>query len=340
MRRYLDEGLPAGVPIAVVANDAIGNFVVATPLLQMLREQLRPSRLDYFGGTRTGELQTPSDLIDWSYPLHGTPVREAAHAILCRTQDEPYGLVVNVEGTAFAKAMTALIAGSDSWVVGPCLAPTGRGDLPVAADLRGELQADPRWIAEDLPGRYPFLDSGFIGEIFCRLAYLRGPIPGYRVPKAEPDHGIPDVLIATAASLPEKLWPWDKWSWVLTRVRERGLSAGLIGAAPSAQREFWTGEDGEERLVGEGLVEDLRGAFSLPQVVGALGRARACLSIDNGVLHLAVAAKTPTVGLYRNGINRLWAPPSQGLTVLVADEGAEVSSIEEDAVWGALENAL
>ena len=43
--------------------------------------------------------------------------------------------------------------------------------------------------------------SGFIGEIFCRLAYLEGPIPSYRIPSAEPPIEVPPLLIATSASL-------------------------------------------------------------------------------------------------------------------------------------------
>ena len=53
----------------------------------------------------------------------------------------------------------------------------------------------------------------------------------------------------------------------------------------------------------------MRGRITLPQVAGAIAKAKAVVSLDNGILHLACSTATPTVGLYRNGIHRLWAPP-------------------------------
>src|SRR5689334_18571447 len=98
MRRYRGEAIAPGSRIAVIANDAIGNFVVSTPLLQMLRRELRPSTIHYYGGTRTAELQQGSDLFEWSYNLHGTSPRVASRDIA-----DEYDLIVNQEGTAYAK---------------------------------------------------------------------------------------------------------------------------------------------------------------------------------------------------------------------------------------------
>ncbi len=334
MRRYEGSGVPAGSRIAVVANDAIGNFVVSTPLLQMLRTAHAPSTLDYFGGKRTIELQRASDLFDWSFPLHGSNETEALEAIATR---KPYDMVVNVETSDFAKRMTEALCDENTFVVGPCH--KGGEDLPCSNDAQGKLSADREWISEDVTKRHPILTTGFIGEIFCRLAYLEGPIPRYKVPCADPDTGLPNVLIATAASLPEKLWPIDNWCYVLSKLQQRGARAGLLGAKPSDQMG-WKGAESEQRLIDDGLVDDFRGMFTMPQVVGALSKVCAVLTIDNGILHLATAAETPTVGLFRHGIHRLWAPPSSNLTVLTAGEGYEVSEIGVDRVLEAIELAL
>ena len=116
--------------------------------------------------------------------------------------------------------------------------------------------------------------------------------------------------------------------------------AGLLGAPVSQQAQHWKGASAEDELVGDGLAIDLRGAFSLPQVVGALGAAKAVLTLDNGILHLAAATSTPTVGLYRHGIHRLWAPPAPNVTVLTAGEGNPVSAIDPAAVLSALSPVL
>ncbi|MCW5940719.1 MAG: hypothetical protein KIS66_00715 [Fimbriimonadaceae bacterium] len=335
MTRYCGDPVRPGGRIAVVSNDALGNFVAVTPLLQMLRREVSPACVDYFGGHRVQEMAGASDLPTRAYPLHGTPLRDA----LSWLPSDPYDLVINVEWTAWPKAFAGLLAGESTPVCGPSVGEGGRGDLPFADDLRGALWQDQGWIAESLPVRYPFLRSGFIGEIFARLAYLEGAVPRYRLPQAEPDGNVPDVLIATAASLPEKLWPIAKWVAVLERCRAEGWSVGLLGAKPSAQGRFWMGAAEEETLVERGLVHDLRGRFTLPQVVGASARARRVLSLDNGILHFAVAAGTPTVGLFRHGIHRLWAPPFDGLTVLTPGEGGQVADIEVDQVWNSLRDA-
>lgn len=334
VRRFSGDEWDAGWRIALVANDAIGNFVVSTPLLQHLRSR-DPASITYFGGTRTLELQDASDLFEAHYPLHGNSLSQA----WSDASDQRFDLVINLEGTSHAKAFTSLI-GDGAWVCGPCLDLQGRGDLPFADGPRGALWEDRNWIDSELSVRYPFLKSGFIGEIFCRLAGLEGEVPGYRLPTADPECPIPDVLVACSASLPEKLWPLDSWMRALAAVGATGRSVGLLGAPPKAQGQFWKNDGVEDRLVQAGLARDLRGAFTLPQVVGALDRAKAVLTLDNGILHLAAATSTPTVGLFREGIHRLWKPPCGDVRAVVPAPGVAVSELDSEHVVEVLLDAL
>ena len=336
MKRYCGEPLPPRPRIAVVSNDAIGNYVVVTPLLQMLRSAHQPAELHYFSGPRTQELWSVDPKIDAGCCFLGMAPREAAAEVLCA---QPYDLVVNVEWSVWAKSFTALLAGQNTFVCGPSLNSTGRGDLPFPLDQQGRLWQDQEWISPDLVSTYPFLRTGYIGEIFCRLAYLLGEVPLYDVPSAAISGPIPDVLIAMSASLEDKLWPLESWVEALSCLRARGLSVGLLGAKPSNQSAFWLGSAAEAAVVEQGLAEDLRGQFTLPQVVGALGRAKVVLTLDNGILHLSCAAGTPTVGLFREGIHRLWAPPAPKLKVLAPLAGAPVSSISVERVLEAIDRA-
>lgn len=340
MKRYQGQELPSEPLIAVVANDAIGNFVVTTPLLQMLRARFAGCKVVYFGGHRVVELGRASDLVEEFYPLHGTAPNQFARDVAARTGRWKFDLIVNVEWTAYARSATAMLAGEGAYVCGPCLDGMGRGDLPFPDDERGALWKDQEWVAPDLTERYPFLKTGFIGEIFCRLAYLEGEVPGYRVPTSDPGRPIPDVLIATAASLPSKLWTSEGWKSGVRFLRDRGLTVGLLGAPVRVQNAFWTGGAVEDELVAERLVEDLRGAFSLPQVVGALSRTKLVWSLDNGILHLAAATDRPTVGLFRHGIHRLWLPPFGRIDVVTPCQGQDVDQIGIAQVCGRLDAAL
>lgn len=331
MRRFKGEPLPSSPKVAVLANDALGNYVISTPLLAMLRDKYPDVKLHYFSGSRVEELASSDPKVDVFMPLLGMDPFTALSLT-----ERPFDLIVNIEWSPWVKCFATLLAREDTYVCGPALAPDGRGDWAFPDDSRGDLWRDQEWISESIVDRYPFLESPFIGEFFCRLAYLDGPVPRYDVPGAMPPIEVPDLLIATAASLPEKLWPIDKWLTTLQSLVARGHSIGLIGAKPSTQMEFWQGGSGEEEIVASGLVADLRGSMRLPEVVGALAGAQRVLTLDNGILHLAVATGTATVGLYRHGIHRLWAPPYANLTVLTAGENARVSDIDPAEVLRAL----
>lgn len=336
MTRFAGQDLPHNPRIAVLANDAIGNFVVTTPLLQMLRHRYADAEIIYFGGTRTAELENASRIANVYVQLLGSP---DPLAVLTRWKGY-VDLSINVEQTAITKVANAILPKQSGFICGPSMGPGGRGDLPFSDDNRGDLWRDKNWIAADVMNRYSFLRSPFIGEIFCRLAFLDGPIPPYRLPLAEPAISVPDVIVSASASLPDKLWPFDKWTTVLSELASRGLSVGLVGAKPAEGAKHWLGGEAEHRMVKEGLVQDLRGTMSLPQVVGALAKAKLVLTLDNGILHLASGTPTPTVGLYRYGIHRLWAPPKANLQVVHTQEGETVAEISEQAVIEAISRAV
>lgn len=334
--RYEGEQLPPNPRIAVVANDALGNFVVCTPLAQVLARKFPGATINYFGGTRTKELQEASALFKETHSVFGTHPREVAQLSLSQ---EPYDLVVNVEGSATGRMFAASLCGPQTKVVGPCLRPDSREDLAPGDTPQGRLLSDKAWIDEELTQRHPILKTGFIGEIFCRLAYWEGEVPLYELPTAPVDRGIPDVLIAMSASLPEKLWPSEKWQAALQDFKNNGLTVGLLGAPPKRQAALYKGNSAEDDVVEAGLAQDLRGLFTLPQVVQALSQTRFVLTLDNGILHLA-AGRTSVIGLFRHGIHRLWAPPFPRLAVLTPGEGRQVEEIEVSTVLDAASHAV
>jgi ADP-heptose:LPS heptosyltransferase len=323
MRRYLGETLPPTPRIALLTNDALGNYVVATPLVQMVKAAFPGCRLDWFCGRRSAELVEATPGVDEHIAWMDMSPRELAELALGRA----YDLVINNEGSAYALSTAALLAGEDTPVVGPCLGPIGRASLPYAEDAVGELADDRNWLSPTLTESHPILDSGYIGEIFCRLAYLQGPVPPPFAPRRIPAEPTADILIACSASLENKLWSLDAWRAAIAALNALGLSVGLLGAKPKAQGQFWLGSDTEAALVAEGLVRDLRGTMTLPEVCGALSQCRACLTLDNGIMHLAAASGCPAVALFRRGFPALWMPPKGRITALEPEEGQEVSEI-------------
>jgi heptosyltransferase-3 len=156
----------------------------------------------------------------------------------------------------------------------------------------------------------------------------------------EPPFEVPDVLIAMSASLPEKLWSSEGWAESLGRLREHGMTVGLLGAKPGPQNRYWKGALDEQEIVDRSLAVDLRGTLKLTEVVGALGRAKVVLTLDNGIMHLAGATQTPVIAMFREGIHRLWTPPSGNIVPIVSEPGRPVSEIHPDKVWRALNSAV
>lgn len=331
MDRYRGEPLGDGPRVAVIGNDAIGNFVVLTPLFQMLREELTPASLDYYGGTRVRELADASDLLDQTFPLHGTAPRDFLHV----AADRRYDLVINVERGAWAQAAAAVLSDKGTKVCGPCLDPEGRGPWSHPGDERGKLWEDQAWLSPEITSTYPFLKSGHISEIFCRLAYRDGTVPRYALPSGDLGERF-DVIFATAASEADKLWPVENWIAAARFLQDKGLSVALVGAKPADQGKYWKGASDEEELLRQTGIVDRRGAWRLPEVVGALHQARLVLTLDNGVLHMAASGPAQIVGLFRNGYPRLWAPRLPTLYAVESPLGEPVTAIS----WSEIESDL
>ncbi len=348
--------MPADCKIAVLANDAIGNFAVCNPLLQVIRFHYPHCTLDYYGGERTAELETaslleaehtiPYRLINWRTSIRGVKIRTAFRQALRRQRFlRGYHLVINVEASEPYPTLCALL-GTGGFVAGPCLAPDGRGMYSFSEDPQGHLWADPDWKAPDLIKRYPFLTTGFISEIFIKASSLLpmpsspwpGGIPKYCFPKEKPP-AVFEGVVATGASLPEKMWPTEKWVELLSWLKTLGMRFALIGAPPKKARSLYAQVTDDKELVRKNLVEDWRGKLTLPEVVGALSDATLVISVDNGIVHLSAMEDVPTVALYRPGFERLWAPPNPNLVRISPMQGA-VRDIPVETVFRAIETVL
>lgn len=321
MERFIDQPLRPRPHLAVVFYDSVGDFVVATPLLRGLREKYPGCTLDYLGGERTRDLEAASPLVDSRYSLFGGSggLRELPAYAACRVAAAgPYDLVINCEAHPAARLAVHCLA--PRYVVGPAYGPDLREPLPYPTERVDALWAE-SWNAADLLDRYgDVLTTQYIAEVLCRLARVETDFLRPEVPTAPPPGPVPDVLIATGANRSAKLWPAAYWRALIDWCTGQGLSVGLLGSAPAEQARFYHSVADETWLLAETPLIDLRGRLSLPQVAGALMRARACVTIDNGIMHLAGAVGTPTVAIFGGSPWRLWAPRSGNVTVLLPPE--------------------
>ncbi|MEU4211752.1 glycosyltransferase family 9 protein [Streptomyces sp. NPDC026206] len=194
-----------------------------------------------------------------------------------------------------------------------------RGPPPeIAVDLHGNGPPSHRLLATLRPGRLlAFAHPGtpevrgpawraeeHERERWCRL------LRAYGIPADAGDLALPRpaalspaagaVLLHPGAASPARRWPAERYAAVARELLERG------------HRVVVTGGPGEDALVARVAVpgaEAFPGGLPFGPLSALVAGARAVVSGDTGMAHLAVAYGTPTVTLFGPVAPALWGPP-------------------------------
>jgi len=335
VERFADQPLGARPHIAVLSSFKVGNFVVTTPLLRGLKEKYPDATLDFFGSEVTRDFETHCPWIDFRASLHGAASRplEAFGRVVAERKRAagPYALAINCDGFSDLNlAATGLI--NPRYVVGGTLsadlqARLAPGDLP-----QHRMLVDDDWNSPEFLRRYTgVLDSNYIAELFCRMAWVDTEFDRLELPSAPPNFDVPDVLVHATTTRSAKMWPLDSWTAVLAWCDARGLSTGLIGSAPKAQQALYNAGELEELLLERTALQDLRGQTPLLQLAGVLRVTRVLITVDAGPLHVAAAVGCPTVAIFgtdASGVGAsprdLWAPRRPFVAVTLSGETCTV----------------
>jgi heptosyltransferase-2 len=100
------------------------------------------------------------------------------------------------------------------------------------------------------------------------------------------------VAIAPGAAHATKRWPLDHWRALLQRLVKDGLAVVLVGGPDDAATAA------ELSRATPGRVASAAGVFGLQGTGALLQRARALISGDTGVMHMASGVGTPVVALF------------------------------------------
>ena len=122
--------------------------------------------------------------------------------------------------------------------------------------------------------------------------------------------GRPAVVLAPGAVGPSKRWPASAYAAVARRLLGDGLAVWVVGGPgekPIAQE-----------IDGDTTARDLTGA-DLRDAILALAAATAAVSNDSGLLHIAAALGTPTVGIFGPTSPWHWAPLNPLAATIQAD---------------------
>ncbi|MDX2273118.1 MAG: glycosyltransferase family 9 protein [Cyanobacteriota bacterium] len=319
MQRFANQPLRPQPHIAVFSSTKVGNFVVTIPLLRGIKEKYPGCVLDFFGSEITHDFEVHSPYIDWCFPLYSKRsdfLEALSNSFKQRVEQAGvYDLAINCDEFSELN-LVAVTAIRPLYIAGAGLTLDFRGKLHSGDDLTQKMLKDDDWNSPEFLRRYQgLLTSNYIGEIFCRLAYVETDFFRLELPSQEPDCQVPDILVHITTTRPAKMWRPDYWQVVVAWCEQQGLTVGLIGSAPTLQQSLYHAGSSEEELLAQSQMVDLRGKTSLIQLAGILKRAKACVSVDAGPLHIAAAVGCPTIGIFGNDADgdgaspiHLWAP--------------------------------
>ena len=286
----------AGAPILIVPYMWIGDFVRCHTVVRLLRARFPASPvdvlttamvaplLDYMPGVRKG--------IVWDLPRRRLALSQH-RALAVRLRQEGYGRALVMPRT-WKSALAPFLAGI----------PERTG---FAGELRFGLLNDIRWGERALP------------RMVDRCAALALPkdasLPaGYPLPELiVPDQevaawrqriglaaGRPLAAFAPGAVGPSKRWPASHFAETARQLTAQGFSVIVLGGPGEATLAAEIG-------AGEGHVRDLTGPDLRNAILG-LAAADVAVSNDSGLLHVAAALGTPSIGIFGPTSPWHWAP--------------------------------
>jgi heptosyltransferase-2 len=285
-------------PILVIPYMWIGDFVRCHSVVKVLRARWpdRPVDLlastlcaplvDYLPGIRQG--------IEWNLPRRSLPLSQY-RALAERMRQENYGSALVMLRT-WKSALAPFLAG-----IPERTGFLGEGRLVLINDLRFGERALPRMIdrcgalalpkGAALPAEWPLPE----------IVVPDTEVAAWRERRGLTSDASPIVALAPGAVGPGKRWPTESYAelakalvqdgatvWILGGPLEKELAASIIRHAGDRVRDL-TGND-------------------LRDAVIALKAANLAVTNDSGLMHIAAAIGTPTIGIFGPTDPRLWGP--------------------------------
>jgi heptosyltransferase-2 len=285
-------------PILLVPYMWIGDFIRCHSVVKLLRARW-PERpvdmltttlcaplLDYMPGVRQG--------IVWDLPRGRLPLREY-RALAERLRPEEYGTALVMLRT-WKSALAPFLAGIPERV-----GFVGEGRFFLLNDLRWGERGLERMIdrcgALALPKGSPIPSDWPLPELVVPAAE----VAAWRARNTLAADGSPIVALAPGAIGQGKRWPTAEFAELARGLAADGASIWVLGGPQETPLAAQIVEHAGPRA------RDLTG-HDLRNAILALAAADLAVSNDSGLMHVAAAIGTPTIGIFGPTSPRLWAP--------------------------------
>jgi heptosyltransferase II len=287
---------PLGRPILVVPYMWIGDFVRCHSVVQLLRGRFPDRPVDMLASTVCAPLTAYMPGVRGAV-IVDLPRKRLAfgrhRALAKRLKQQGYGTALVMPKT-WKSALAPFLAG-----IPQRIGLVGEARFFVLNDVRFAKGKLPRMVDECAAMALP---AG--AELPAEW-----PAPQLKVPAAEVaawrgQHGLtgtdrPAVALAPGAVGPAKRWPAGAYAALARRLLADGFSVWIVGG-PNEKALA-------QEIVGDTAARDFTAA-DLREAILALAAAFAAVSNDSGLVHVAAALGTPTVGIFGPTSPWHWAP--------------------------------
>jgi ADP-heptose:LPS heptosyltransferase len=273
---------PKGFPILFIASSRIGDAVLASGLIKRLHDDHPGARFTIVAGPISAPLFADTPGLERLIVME--KVKGGGHwfKLWSQVRGRNWGLIVDRRGSSIARFLLARRRATHRT----------RGGEPVHKVVEAARLLK---LADDPPGPFLFASRETEAKAEALLAHGQGPI----------------LALGPAANWVGKTWPAERFARTAVELMAKGqpFEKGrvLILGGPGDQR---AAEPLRRSLPRERWI-DLTGEGDLLTAYACLKQARLFIGNDSGLMHLAAAAGTPTLGLFGPSDDRLYAPWGQ-----------------------------
>jgi heptosyltransferase-2 len=267
--------------ILVVRFGSIGDILLATPLLRVIRQRYPHARLNVLTQRKYVPLVADNPHLD---EVIGIAPKDPLLALGARLRHARYTFLLDLEGTTRSRLLRVLVPGR--WRAAP--------QYRVARELL--VRTKENHYPEDTPVAERFFDAARDLEI-----QPDGEPPEFFLnPEAEQQAAVwlqraqlggdrPLVAFAPGAAKATKRWPLDSWVTLMKRVVNTGADAVVVGGAPDGALASEIASRTSKRAV------SAAGVLSLQATGAVLRRSAALVTGHTAAMHMATAVGTPVV---------------------------------------------
>lgn len=281
--------------ILIIRSSSIGDILLATPLLRLLRQKYRTASIDFIVKKQFHDLLRMNPNIDHIHTFDPHAGISALVELKKRIVDRRYDLVIDVHDNFRSHYLRQMphaqvvkikkykwrrfFLVACGWNFYTAVVPVYQRYIHTVSHLG---------IVDDGLGLDFYLDPVVQASIHNRLCDA-----GFHFDRLT-------LGIAPGASFATKRWPVENYAQVAKRAAdELGVQIMLLGNAADAELTHSIAHKIEHS------VYDLAGRLTLMESACALRHANLMLTNDTGLMHLATALKIPTIAIFGPTVKEL-----------------------------------